>query len=478
MNRLQGINGYIKEEADQVIYEIPKSQTNVMEAEQLDELNKKDALFFDVQRYTVEDDIVRIYYKKPQDYAALSSLSSTDSSLRRKVAINILEVARLVGTQYTTMIHPDNIYVNQQGDVKFAQRGIRFVLSTDELTNQQVIRDLRSLTASILTGVRYADIKQSNINELAVRYPYVRDIQQAKTVDQLRHAIDQSASVAVTAKPDVSEAVETKPKVEKPKAEKQEKSWREKMQKYATLKVTVPAGIVLGMVAGMLLLYMIKVVPMAEATTSENDQQQQQQEELEQEKVALEAELAKDDKLLEGYRMAVTGKTEEAITSFESVEQLDEEAQRTLVEQYIDLGTVESLTQASQLDSSYNVQIVDKLKSIEGQESKEAILALESDAPEVTIEQAWVNKDFDSVVAIYQDISDNDRAKYLAGRSYVELKKDKEALEIGKELNNEGIQVNSLNIQKDKINNNDDLDDDEKEERIEKIDEQIDDIQG
>ncbi len=475
---MQGINGYIKEEADQVIYEIPKSQTNVMEAEQLDELNKKDALFFDVQRYTVEDDIVRIYYKKPQDYAALSSLSSTDSSLRRKVAINILEVARLVGTQYTTMIHPDNIYVNQQGDVKFAQRGIRFVLSTDELTNQQVIRDLRSLTASILTGVRYADIKQSNINELAVRYPYVRDIQQAKTVDQLRHAIDQSASVAVTAKPDVSEAVETKPKVEKPKAEKQEKSWREKMQKYATLKVTVPAGIVLGMVAGMLLLYMIKVVPMAEATTSENDQQQQQQEELEQEKVALEAELAKDDKLLEGYRMAVTGKTEEAITSFESVEQLDEEAQRTLVEQYIDLGTVESLTQASQLDSSYNVQIVDKLKSIEGQESKEAILALESDAPEVTIEQAWVNKDFDSVVAIYQDISDNDRAKYLAGRSYVELKKDKEALEIGKELNNEGIQVNSLNIQKDKINNNDDLDDDEKEERIEKIDEQIDDIQG
>ncbi|WP_066187911.1 type VII secretion protein EssB/YukC [Gracilibacillus timonensis] len=475
---MQGINGYIKEEVDQVIYEIPKSQTNVMEAEQLDELNKKDALFFDVQRYTVEDDIVRIYYKKPQDYTALSSLSSTDSSLRRKVAINILEVARLVGTQYTTMIHPDNIYVNQQGDVKFAQRGIRFVLSTDELTNQQVIRDLRSLTASILTGVRYADIKQSNINELAVRYPYVRDIQQAKTVDQLRHAIDQSASVAVTAKPGVSEAVETKPKVEKPKAEKQEKSWREKMQKYATLKVTVPAGIVLGMVAGMLLLYMIKVVPMAEATTSENDQQQQQQEELEQEKVALEAELAKDDKLLEGYRMAVTGKTEEAITSFESVEQLDEEAQRTLVEQYIDLGTVESLTQASQLDPSYNVQIVDKLKSIEGQESKEAILALESDAPEVTIEQAWVNKDFDSVVAIYQDISDNDRAKYLAGRSYVELKKDKEALEIGKELNNEGIQVNSLNIQKDKINNNDDLDDDEKEERIEKIDEQIDDIQG
>ncbi|QGS68909.1 hypothetical protein CV093_12265 [Oceanobacillus sp. 143] len=41
----------------------------------------------------------------------------------RQIALQILSVDRLIGTQYTTLIHPDNIYVTADGDVKFVFRG-------------------------------------------------------------------------------------------------------------------------------------------------------------------------------------------------------------------------------------------------------------------------------------------------------------------------------------------------------------------
>lgn len=434
----------IKEMADQVIYEIPKSQTNIIDAEQLEELNRKDELFFDFKRYSLEDEVVRIYYQKPKGYMPLSSFKAKSNDMKAKVAMNILAVEKLVGTQYTTLIHPDNIYVNEQGDVQFAQRGIRFVLSTDELTRQHVVHEVKP----IIIGLFSADINSGNVDKLSQEQPIIREIQKAVTVKELRNVISQFAAATTTANSD--------------------SVLKKNFQKYNKPQIVVPAGLALGMVLGMLLLYAIKVVPMTEASTAEADQQ----EELREEKEALEAEMAENDKIIESYYLAVTGQVEEAIASFESIEKLDDETQHALIEQYIQLGTVDSLIKASKLDPSYNVKVVNELRLIEGEEARQAILDMESDVPEVTIEQAWIKKDFERVIAIYGDNSDNDRAKYLAGRSYLELDNHQEALKLGEALDNKDLQVDSLKLKKEEIKSKD-MKKKKKEDEIKKIDKQI-----
>ncbi|MCT1901542.1 type VII secretion protein EssB/YukC [Oceanobacillus sojae] len=437
--------GSIKEIADEVIYEIPKSQTNIIDTEQLEELNRQDDLFFDFKRYSLEGDVVRIYYQKPQGFMPLSSFKAKNNDLKAKVALNILAVGKLVGTQYTTLIQPDNIYVNEIGDIKFAQRGIRFVLSTDEFTRQQVVYEVKPIIIGIFSA---ADVNSSNIDELAQEQPIIREIQKAVTIKELRNVISQFATVTNTIKTDGI--------------------LKKSFQKYNKSKIAVPAGLVLGIVLGMLLLYVVKVVPMTEASTAEADQQK----ELTKVKEALEAEIVENDKIIESYYLAVTGQVEEAIASFESIENLDGEAQHTLIEQYIKLGTVDSLSKASKLDPSYNIKVVNELRSIEGEEAQKAILDIGSEAPEVTIEQAWINGDFERVIDIYGDISDNDRAKYLAGRSYLELDNHKQALKLGEELNNKDMQVNSLELKKEEIKSKD-MKKKKKEDEIKKIDKQI-----
>lgn len=437
--------GSIKEIADEVIYEIPKSQTNIIDTEQLEELNRQDDLFFDFKRYSLEGDVVRIYYQKPQGFMPLSSFKAKNNDLKAKVALNILAVGKLVGTQYTTLIQPDNIYVNEIGDIKFAQRGIRFVLSTDEFTRQQVVYEVKPIIIGIFSA---ADVNSSNIDELAQEQPIIREIQKAVTIKELRNVISQFATVTNTIKTDGI--------------------LKKSFQKYNKSKIAVPAGLVLGIVLGMLLLYVVKVVPMTEASTAEADQQK----ELTKVKEALEAKIVENDKIIESYYLAVTGQVEEAIASFESIENLDEEAQHTLIEQYIKLGTVDSLSKASKLDPSYNIKVVNELRSIEGEEAQKAILDIGSEAPEVTIEQAWINGDFERVIDIYGDISDNDRAKYLAGRSYLELDNHKQALKLGEELNNKDMQVNSLELKKEEIKSKD-MKKKKKEDEIKKIDKQI-----
>lgn len=437
--------GSIKEIADEVIYEIPKSQTNIIDTEQLEELNRQDDLFFDFKRYSLEGDVVRIYYQKPQGFMPLSSFKAKNNDLKAKVALNILAVGKLVGTQYTTLIQPDNIYVNEIGDIKFAQRGIRFVLSTDEFTRKQVVYEVKPIIIGIFSA---ADVNSSNIDELAQEQPIIREIQKAVTIKELRNVISQFATVTNTIKTDGI--------------------LKKSFQKYNKSKIAVPAGLVLGIVLGMLLLYVVKVVPMTEASTAEADQQK----ELTKVKEALEAEIVENDKIIESYYLAVTGQVEEAIASFESIENLDEEAQHTLIEQYIKLGTVDSLSKASKLDPSYNIKVVNELRSIEGEEAQKAILDIGSEAPEVTIEQAWINGDFERVIDIYGDISDNDRAKYLAGRSYLELDNHKQALKLGEELNNKDMQVNSLELKKEEIKSKD-MKKKKKEDEIKKIDKQI-----
>ncbi|PAV28978.1 hypothetical protein CIL05_13435 [Virgibacillus profundi] len=448
-------HGTIKENDDVIVYEIPKAQTDLVETEQLDELRRKDSFFFDFWRYTVDEKYIHIYYKREKNYKSLKSIPVSNNGLKQKIATNLLIVEKLIGTQYTTIIHPDNIYVNEKGDVKFAHRGIRSVLPTEELTSPQLVKELKPILKSLFMASNFADAEKNDKNNS--RDIFINEINSAATIKQLREIVNN---------PNLFHHKTTVP-TQKPKQSENPKR-----------KYLLPAGFLIGVALGMILLYMIKVVPLTEASTEATGQQNEKQEVLTNENKELQSMLDDNRKMMHAYRSAVIGDSEEAISIFEDVENLDESAKRTLIEQYINLNTVESLKKAGKMSEAYHVKVVEGLRGINSEEAGQAILQISSDDPVVKIEQAWINGEHKNVIELSKGIAENNRAKFLAAKSYIELDNHQEAMKLGKELENKDIQVASLEVQKNKINANDDMEDDEKEEAIKKLDEEIKNIKG
>lgn len=447
-------HGFINENNNFVNYEIPKEQTELVDIEQLNELKKNDSLFFECQHYTVEEKMLRFSYKKPEDFKALNKYPELDTAMKQKIASKLLSVKKIIGTQYTALIHPDNIYINENGDVKFAHRGIRAVLPPKELTSHQLINEMKIILLYLFSSYSFADLTAADLEKLEVRDPGIKKVIAAESFKQLEHALK-----------------EVKPE-ENPKYKKPAAAIKEKVQK-PQQRLSLLSGLLLGILIGMMALYFIKVVPLTEASTVTANNQSEKEEKLANEKEELKSLLETNRKTMHGYRSALVGDTEEAIVILEGIEKLDESANRTLIEQYIKLNSVDSLTKAASLSEEYHSKILEKLKELKSEEANQAILDMKSDLPEVKIQQAWLNSDYKKVTEIFNQNPDVNNGKFLAAKSYIELKNHEEALKLGKELKNKEIEIDSLELKKSEIEKNNDMEKEEKEEAIKKLDEKI-----
>ncbi|QGS68908.1 hypothetical protein CV093_12260 [Oceanobacillus sp. 143] len=199
-------------------------------------------------------------------------------------------------------------------------------------------------------------------------------------------------------------------------------------------------------------MYVFKVLPLTEASTTmanENVESVKNEEQLAEKNEVLQTSLADQEKVVEAYRELMAGNTREAITLFESVEALDDNTKQTLTEQYIAQNSVESLAKAAEIGSVEQQKvIVRKLNALNTKEANQAILSINSDVPEVKIEQAWVNKEYDAIIEIFTKIADDPRAKVLAANSYIQLNRPKEAKALAYDLNDKRLQLASLNKEK------------------------------
>lgn len=449
--------GNIKENYDSVIFEIPKMKTNLVEDEQLEELKRETPLFLVCQEYRIEETMVRIYYKLENGFQTLNNYSDASRDLKCKIALNILAVDDLFGTQYTTILHPDNIYVNEMGDVKFAHRGIRSVLPPEEFTPIQLLQDLKKVFLFLFTTSNVTDVSQINLNQQSENQDIIKHVLGATSIKELKKAVvSKPVSIQKKEKQKAKSANQTKaiPKVDN--------------------KKTLIMGILIGVILGMLLLYVGKVLPMNVESTSAVAEYSEEQDKLQSTNEKLKSELDSNKQVSHAYRLAVTGEVEESIATFEKVKTLDEEAKNTLIEQYIALKTVESLTKASKMNENYRIQVVNGLVDLNNKEANDVILSIKSDKSEIVIEQAWVNKDYKKVIEIYKSISNNNRAKLIVAKSYIEQKKPKKALKLGKELKNKDLQLASLKSEKKLTKADDSLDDDERKGIIKNINKAID----
>ncbi|MFA1819802.1 type VII secretion protein EssB/YukC [Virgibacillus oceani] len=442
-------HGYIKEENESIIYQIQKEQTRLVDKEQLYELKKDDPLFFKFQNCKVDDTYVRVSYEKLQGYKSIQHFLEADQEVKRQIAINLLSVEKMIGTQYTTLIHPTNIYADDIGNVMLAHRGIRSVFPTEELTVPQLLSELKKIIIYLFSSYSLSQINSTKKKNILRENSFLEKIHQADSIEHLNRVLH-------------SEPIP------------------EQKQGKEIPKKPLLSGILIGVLAGMLLLYMFKVVPMSEAADNQMNQEAElshENLELIDEKEELQASLENRDLMIRAYEAAINGDTEEAISTFEGVENLHENAEMILLEQYLNSDTPESLEKAANLGEDYPLRVVEGLTGLNSSDANEAILTIASDIPEVSIEKAWINEEYESVIEVYDDNQENERAKYLAAHSYIELENHEAALDLGQELEDNDIQIASLILQQEEIADDDDLDDDERDDLIEELDEMIDDLE-
>ncbi|WP_099158589.1 type VII secretion protein EssB/YukC [Virgibacillus ndiopensis] len=442
--------GNLKENDDVIMYEIPKAQTTLIEPEQLEELKRQDPLFLPCQHYKVDETFILIYYKRENGYSSLQSQQIENEDLKYKVAKNLLAIERLIGTQFTTLIHPDNIYINKLGDIKLAHRGIRSVLPPEEFSEVQLLNYLKAIILSLFTDYSFAQINEKSINKLIAKDSFLKNLYQASSLKDLQKFLYKNQS-------NQSKTTYTKPTKEKGKQNKPKQ------------QVSLLSGILIGILLGMLLLYGIKLMPLSEASSKTEAAYNEKQ----TENIKLKEQLEQKNVLIDAYQAAVSSDHVKAITLLESIDKLDDGAKKILAEQYMLTNKPVSLLKAAELDAANHAKVVSSLVSLNNKEANQAIQEMKSEAPEVLIEQAWLKKDYDSVIELLKELPDSKRAKFLGANSFIEVNKPDDALKLAEALKDKQLQIESLKKKVDMIKKDDSIKKDDKESQIDKLSEKI-----
>lgn len=112
--------------------------------------------------------------------------------------------------------------------------------------------------------------------------------------------------------------------------------------------------------------------------------------------------------------------------------------------------------------------------ALNSDEARAALMTIESESPYVQLEQAWNDKNFGRVHELAQgELNESERAQKLSAESYYQEDNLDEAWKKANELNNTDLKIRIKEKDIKKVEENDDLDDDEKEDRINKFKDDI-----
>lgn len=453
----------VEDKENRLIYELPIQEINLVDVEQLEELKKPQAFFFNCVNYTVKEDAVLFFYEKENGYMNIVTFREGERTKLKAAALQLLQLERLIGTQYTTVLHPQNIFMKADGTLKLAHRGVRNVFPHQGLTKAKLVADLRKLFIYLFSDLPFEQLEDTY--HLPLNDPLLIKIQQSKTLDELKLAIEQA------------QKVRAKPSQVVPKG-----GGKRKKPILPLERISLLTGLLSGLVVGMAAIYFFQVVPLNQTSVEEvaavekraDDEMMKLREEME----ALENQQAEDKKIIQAYQALLQGETEEAVSLLETLDNLGKAEEELLFELYMEMDTPESLAKALELGEAYETEAIVALADLDSDEADEIILLWESESAEVEIEQAFINKDYETVIELAEELEDSERAQYLAARSYIEKEQPEEAFAIGEELGDESIQIDSLRLEQELLEDNDDLDEEEIEERIEEIEEMLDELRG
>jgi hypothetical protein len=456
----------VEEKDTFIVLEVPSREINLMDQEQLEELKKPFPQFFDCTNYVVNETAVQFVYNKEKEYKPIENYRNKDRASMKKAAVQLLDIEKLIGTQYTTVIHPSNIYMKPDGTIKLAHRGIRNVFPNQTMSAAKLVTELRKVFIYLFSDIPYEAI-EANTYPLQLEAPLLLQIKQSKTLSELKKALEQHASNAEVKK-------EAAPSKDKNKVQTESK----KKSAGSLQKVSPLVAALAGLIVGMVIIYFAQVVPLNNTSAEEANVAEDEIAVLEEEKSQLEEQLNEETSRKDAYRVVFQGEIDEAVLQLESLGDLDNVETQLLFDLYLEQNNAESLGKALELGPDYEATAIRALIDLDTEAALERVTTWETDLNEVIIEQAYVRSEYENVIELAEGLQDNRRAQLLAAYSYLETDQPAEALSIGQEIENTRIQISSWQKELELLADDDDLDEEELEERQTEIEEEIEDLQG
>ena len=446
--------GKLMEADNELIIEIPVAATHLQAEEQLEELKRPHPMFIHCREYKIESEHIYMTYEKSKMLTAFFEARNFDLQRKLALSMELLRMEELIGTQFTTYLFPQNIFVTDRNEIKLLYRGIRSVLPPDHFDSAQLLLRVKYLLLFLFSDLPFEEIETSNM--LAFQNnPFLKKVYLADSMDWLKTILQAKA-----------EEMEKQQQSVRGETDKQETEVKENPANRKYYYIMALIGCLLfGGLAGVLGTYWVKVTPAS-----------QQLEELKSEQAKLEEKIGKmeasednQSRLLQAYREAATGNSQNAIRLFEQVTDLTKEDQSVWALQYLNSKNPGDILQAVELDETLAVPAVRALVAIETDEAKKAIQQLASNEPQVLIEKAWLNKDYDEVIKIWNENQQDERAAHLAVESYLVKKEYEAALKVADRLGNLQMQQEILRSYIASIEANSKISENQKEQRLEEL---------
>ncbi|MCJ7840237.1 hypothetical protein MUB24_04775 [Lederbergia sp. NSJ-179] len=478
--------GVLKENDEEIIIEIPLTFTKAQEEEQLSELSKKDPLFFDCERQEIRGEHIYLYYPLPEGFKKLHVYKDANLALQKRISKNIIKIQRIQGTQFTTYLDPNNIYCNQAGEVKFVYRGIRSVLPPEQEDGKEFVFRIKCLILSIFTGISFNELINKTLPNIPIDQPWIEEIGKAKSLAEIDQVLsvegDEPREKQIHARTNHSGQSKSKNQQGKrtsPLSTNQEKSKnlesqgnkKQRTEVFYKRKWFVALGfLIIGLLMGATIIQYMKVKPYEHALMSNHQNKLTLKKELEESKQAY----AEQSKLLSAYQHLAIGEVDEAMKYFKDKNQLSPDELKVVTNYYIKQNTPASLKKAAELDSESHPTVAEKLAALKSEEANKVLASLQSESANVKIEQAWLKKEYEQVINLYNEsLKDQPRAKTLAANSYYHLKKLADAMKLAKETKDIPLQISIKTEEKKATEANKKLDKKKKEEQVKAIDKEI-----
>ncbi|WP_280772025.1 type VII secretion protein EssB/YukC [Salipaludibacillus daqingensis] len=460
-----------------------RDETKVVEKEQLAELSKPHSLFLTCERDELTGDHVSLTYRVPESYFLLKEWHQAPDSVKQRISLALLAVRNTAGTQFTTYLHPANVFATKTGEVKFAHRGIRSVLPPEKIEGKAFVFQMKCLVLSFLSGHPYEGLLKKGVAAYSYDHsPISMEVRKVKSLHQLEEVLKRSYKQKVGTEKKVSNTHVKNPSQKKnnivppapvtpnKSSPPEEKRTDEKEKRVSGLPLIPLLGaMAIGIIIGAVGNYSLQSRPNAEIATNVIDENQQMEQDSNEQVSELEEQLVRNERLLASYQLMGQGNNEEAIASFEAAEDLSETDIEVLASLYLSLDTPEDVVMAYELDSTLARPVATQLVSQNTEEANEALLGMESHSPPILIEQAWLENDYDTVLILQEEeLREDDRAQSLAVNAHLANGDFNEALSLAESVDSTSLQISVIEAQIAELEN-----DEDREEAIESLLEQI-----
>ncbi|MFD4931834.1 hypothetical protein ACFWMS_23600 [Peribacillus butanolivorans] len=457
-----------------VTYEIPLERTNISSIEEIQFIRDIPFMFpvtnleltqnktFFLMEFEVEDGFRTLGYFKSnsteeEKYDFIEKLCEIGNELKN--------YGKLV-----TVLDDKNILVNpEKREVKLLYRGVKGLMPSASYNEEDIETQVKRLALFILTGAKYDEIRVNGL-EAALskssqeRYKLVSKIAQAKSLDHIlilleglkdekderEHIVEKPTKSIFSKIPVIRKDIEEKvSKINKPKKEKtvkpiiekrppkEKKKIKERISaSQATFeednksffadksKLKVITGTMVGLVLIIIVITLFSKGDPAKTTLANSEKD--------------------EDILIEGLQYAAIQNYEDASQNFgkmkTSFDELSEDAQRAILFSYLMAGKYQEAIDA---EPKFSYSVINYLVS---KENLDVVKNIDSDEPVIKFEKASINKDFNTVIKLKDDVKLDGRRESLVVDAYIGLNKFDEAMEFAESKGNKDLMTKIENI--------------------------------